>query len=273
MSERERNRARWQPLAVKVPEITVAFWVVKVLTTGMGEAASDYLAATNLVLGAVVGVGGLLLALGLQFRARVYSPPTYWFAVSMVAVFGTIAADVLHKIVGLSYVVTSTFYAAAVAVLFVLWFRSEGTLSIHSITTTRRELFYWATVLASFALGTAVGDLTGLTLHLGFFASGLLFTVLIGLALVAWKLRGNAVAVFWTAYVLTRPLGASFADWIGKPHRIGGGLGFGDGRIALVLIALIAAAVGWLTLSGDDVQPSLPASSEGRNAEVPSPAS
>lgn len=248
------GRTRREPLAVKVPEITVGFWVVKVLTTGMGESASDWLGATNLVLGAVVGGGGLLLALVLQVRARAYAAPTYWFAVSMVAVAGTIAADVLHKIIGLSYAVTSTFYALSVGVLFLLWWRSERTLSIHSITTTRREMFYWSTVLASFALGTAVGDLTGLTLHLGFFTSGLLFGVLILLPLGAWRLGGNAVAAFWTAYVLTRPLGASFADWIGKAPRIGGGLGFGDGRITLVLIGLIVVAVGRLAVSGGDVQ-------------------
>jgi uncharacterized membrane-anchored protein len=242
------------PLAAKVPEITAMFWLIKVLTTGMGEAASDYLGTTSLVLGGVVGVGGFVLALWLQLRARAYHAPTYWFAVVMVAVFGTIVADVLHVATDLSYYVTTAFYVLVVAGLFALWFRSERTLSIHSIITTRRERFYWATVLATFALGTAAGDVTGLTLHLGFFASGLLFLAAIVVPLVAWRLGLNAVAAFWTAYVLTRPLGASFADWVGKEHRIGGGLGYGDGQVALVMLALIVVLVAYVTATGSGVQ-------------------
>lgn len=250
MPSRLLDRVTRPPLAAKVPAITVLFWVVKILTTGMGEAASDYLGKTNLVLGGIVGVGGFALAMYLQLRSRRYHPVTYWFAVSMVAVFGTIVADVLHVATGLSYWVTSAVYAAAVVVLFAQWYRAEGTLSIHSIVTTRRELYYWATVLATFALGTAVGDLTGLTLGWGFFASGLLFAGVICVPLVFWKLGGSPVVAFWAAYVITRPLGASFADWIGKGHTFGGGLGFGDGRITLLLIAAIAAAVAYLTASG-----------------------
>ena len=138
--------------------------MIKVLTTGMGEAASDGLGETSLVLGGVVGVGGFFLALWLQLRSDRYHAPTYWFCVSMVAVFGTIMADILHVATGLSYYVTSLFYAVVVGALFTWWHRSEGTLSIHHIDTRRRERFYWATVLATFALGTAVGDLTGLTM-------------------------------------------------------------------------------------------------------------
>jgi len=246
-----------EPVAAKVPEVTALFWVIKVLTTGMGESASDFLGKTNLVLGGLVGLGGLGLALWLQLRARRYSAATYWFTVAMVAVFGTMAADVLHKILGLSYWVTSAFYAVAVAGCFAVWRRMEGTLDIHSIVTQRRELFYWATVLATFALGTAVGDLTGMTMGLGFFASGVLFTVAILVPLVAWRLGANAVAAFWIAYVLTRPLGASFADWLGKEHSIGGGLGFGDGRVALAAIVLIVLLVTRAALSGRDAQPAL----------------
>jgi uncharacterized membrane-anchored protein len=242
------------PLAAKVPEISAAFWCVKVLTTGMGETASDFLGATNLVLGGVVGVGGFALAMRRQLRAPRYDAWTYWTAVAMVAVFGTIVADVLHVVTDLSYWVTSGFYALVVAVLFAAWFGSEGTLSIHSITTASRELFYWATVLATFALGTAVGDLTGLTLHLGFFASGLLFTAAMAVPLLAWRNGLNPTLAFWSAYVLTRPLGASFADWIGKRHRFGGGLGAGDGLVTLFLLLLIAAMVAFVAASGRDVQ-------------------
>ncbi|NIZ92285.1 COG4705 family protein [Kineococcus rubinsiae] len=246
-------RAR-PPVAAKVPEITVLFWVVKVLTTGMGEAASDFLGTTNLVLGGVVGVGGFALALRWQLRSTRYHAVRYWSAVAMIAVFGTIVADVLHVVTGLSYYVTSAFYGVVVIVLFAWWRRSEGTLDIHSITTARRERFYWATVVATFALGTAVGDLTGLTMHLGFLPSGLLFAAAIAVPLVAWRLGANPVATFWVAYVLTRPLGASFADWLAKEPSVGGGVGFGDGPVTLVALVVILALVAYLAVRRGDVQ-------------------
>lgn len=246
------------PVAAKVPEITALFWLIKILTTGMGEAASDGLGETSLVLGGIVGVGGFFLALWLQLRSDRYHAPTYWSCVSMIAVFGTIMADLLHVATGLSYYVTSVFYALVVAGLFTWWHRSEGTLSIHHIDTRRRERFYWATVLASFALGTAVGDLTGLTMHLGFLASGWLFLGAILVPLLAWRLGAGATLCFWTAYVLTRPLGASFADWIGKDHAIGGGLGFGDLKLVALLVLAIAALVTWAHRSGHDIQQPIP---------------
>ncbi len=234
------------PLRTKVPEITVLFWVVKLLTTGVGEAASDYLAATSITLAGAVGLLGFLGALWWQLRTRAYSPVPYWLAVSMVAVFGTIAADGLHKVIGLPYGVTTTLYAFAVVVVFVTWHRAEHTLSIHSITTRRREMFYWATVLATFALGTAAGDVAALTLHLGYFAAAALFGVAILVPAVAWWRRWlNPIAAFWCAYVLTRPLGASIADWLGKPtDRTGSG--YGDGVVTVVGAVTIAALVGWL---------------------------
>jgi uncharacterized membrane-anchored protein len=237
------------PVAAKVPEITFLFWVIKILTTGMGEAASDFFGKTSHLLGALVGTGGLALAMWLQLRSSRYRAQTYWFAVGMVAVFGTMAADAGHIVLGLSYYVTSVFYALALAVVFLLWHRTEGTLSIHSITTVRRERFYWCTVLATFALGTAVGDLTGLTLHLGFFSSGLLFLGMILVPLVAWRLGLNPVVAFWSAYVLTRPLGASFADWLAKPPSVGGGLGYGEGTVALASLALIVLLVAYVAWS------------------------
>ncbi len=257
-----------EPLAAKVPEITALFWIIKILTTGMGEAASDGLGETSLVLGAIVGVGGLFLALWLQLRVRRYHAPTYWFCVSMIAVFGTIMADVLHVATGLSYYVTSSLYAVLVAALFTYWYRTEGTLSIHHIDTRKRERLYWATVLATFALGTAVGDLAGLTLQLGFLTAGLLFGVAILVPLVAWKVGVNATLCFWTAYVLTRPLGASFADWIAKPSTIGGGLGFGDLPLTGLLILAIAALVTWAHQSGHDVQTPIPVNSQSRPSGV-----
>ena len=241
-------------LAVKVPAITALFWVVKTLTTGMGEALSDYLAGTDLVVAVAFGVLGLAAALTLQLRTRRYVAPIYWFAVAMVAVFGTMAADAVH-LVGLPYAVTTTVYLVVVGALFWLWRRSEGTLSVHSITTRRRELFYWTTVLASFALGTAAGDFTADQLRLGYLPSVGLFAAAIALPAVGWRFfRLNPVVAFWTAYVLTRPLGASIADWLGKPASHGGGLGLGDGPVAGVAVALIAALVTYLTLRRSDVQ-------------------
>ncbi|MGN6251008.1 MAG: COG4705 family protein [Marmoricola sp.] len=241
-------------VAAKVPEVTVAFWIVKVLTTGMGEAASDYLGELSLVLAGVIGVGGVVAALRWQLRADRYRAPVYWTAVAMVAVFGTMAADLLHVVLGISYVVSTPVCAVALAVVLLWWYRSEGTLSIHSITTPRRERFYWATVLATFALGTAAGDLTAGSMHLGYLDSGLLFTAAIAVPFVGWRWLGlGEIPAFWTAYVLTRPLGASFADWFGKDHRLTG-LGYGDGVVAGIELVVIIALVAWLTVSGHGVQ-------------------
>src|SRR5450432_3601671 len=150
-----------EPFAAKVPEIGVLFWVIKLLTTGMGEATSDYLVAGNLVIAAAVGFIGFAIALWIQFRVRRYIAAAYWFAVMMVAVFGTMAADVLHKSFGVPYIGSTIFYAIVLAIVFYLWNKQERTLSIHSIVTVRREMYYWAAVLATFALGTAAGDKCG----------------------------------------------------------------------------------------------------------------
>jgi uncharacterized membrane-anchored protein len=239
-------------VASKVPRITVLFWVVKILTTAMGEAAADFLAFRYgpLIAGAVGSVV-FAAAMVLQFRARRYQAWTYWLAVSMVAVFGTLCADGLHIKLGVPYALSSVFFAVALTVIFVTWYAVEGTLSIHSITTPRRESFYWAAVVATFAMGTAVGDLTAVTLGLGYLASGLMFTVAIAVPAVAWKLGLNPILAFWTAYVLTRPLGASYADWMGVSHAAGG-LGLGRGTTALLLAVVIVALVGYLAVSRKD---------------------
>jgi uncharacterized membrane-anchored protein len=264
-----RRAARWpEPLAAKVPEITALFWVIKILTTGMGEATSDFLAKGNLVVAGVAGFAGFAVALWLQFRVRRYVAVVYWLAVAMVAVFGTMAADGLHVGLGIPYIVTTVFYAAVLAAVFILWHRSEGTLSIHSITTRRRETYYWLTVLATFALGTATGDLTATTLHLGFLASGILFTGLILVPAVAWwRWHLNPIAAFWWAYVLTRPLGASFADWLSKSHQLTG-LNLGDGQVAAVSAAIIALLVAYVAIARNDIQPVAPVAPP-RPARVP----
>lgn len=232
----------------KVPEITALFWIVKVLTTGMGETTSDFL-VTHLNPAIGVGIGFVLfvVAMALQLRATHYVPALYWFAVVMVSVFGTMCADVLHVGLDVPYSVSAPAFAVILAGVFIGWRRSEGTLSIHSITTRRRELFYWAAVLATFALGTATGDLTATTFHLGYLASGLVFVLVIGIPMVAYAsgLFGPVLA-FWFAYVVTRPLGASFADWMGVSHARGG-LDWGTGPVSLALLVVIALLVAVLS--------------------------
>ena len=233
----------------KVPEVTVLFWTIKLLSTALGESTTDYLVfQIDPYVAVAFGFVGLCAALVLQFIATRYVPWIYWLAVVMVAIFGTMAADVLHVVLGISYLASTLFFALALAVVFAVWYLSERTLSIHTINTRRREVFYWATVIASFALGTAAGDMTASTLGLGYFASVILFAILFLAPGVAWRFFAlNAVVAFWIAYVVTRPLGASFADWLGKSTL--GGLGFGDGPVALVLGVLIAICVGYLTLA------------------------
>ena len=244
--------------ASKVPEkITVYFWIIKILTTAMGEAFADFLAFRYgpVVTGVAVTVV-FAAALALQFRTRRYRVWIYWFAVVMVAVCGTMVADGLHIELHVPYAASSTFFAVCLAVIFAAWYAAERTLSIHSITTPRREVFYWATVIATFALGTALGDLTATTLGLGFLASGILFTVVIAIPAVAyWKLRMNAVLAFWFAYVVTRPLGASYADWLGVPAAHGG-VGLGRGLVALILTVFIVGFVGFLAVTRKDIAPS-----------------
>jgi uncharacterized membrane-anchored protein len=228
----------------KVPQVTALFWIIKVLTTGMGETTSDFLVHSIApVIAVAAGAVGLLAALLWQFRVGRYISAVYWLAVVMVSVFGTMAADVLHVGLGVPYTVSTAGFALALAAIFVVWFRVEGSLSIHSITTRRREVFYWATVLTTFALGTAAGDLTATTLHLGFLASGLVFAAVIVLPAVAYRLRLlAAVPAFWFAYIVTRPLGASFADWMGLPgYR--GGIGWGTGPVSLTLGIVIVVLV------------------------------
>jgi uncharacterized membrane-anchored protein len=243
-----------EPVAAKVPEITLAFWVIKLLTTAGGEATSDYLALGSHVTGAAVEVGLLVIGLIWQFRVRRYTAAAYWFLAYAIAIFGTGVSDTMHLTVGIPYAGTTLLWAVVLAGVFAAWYRSERTLSIHSVVTRRREMFYWATVFATFALGTALGDFTAITLNLGYFSSVVLFFVVIMIPAVAWRGLGlNAVVAFWSAYVVTRPLGASVADYVGKSPSISG-LGFGEGRTALVATVAVAIGVAYLAITRTGIQ-------------------
>jgi uncharacterized membrane-anchored protein len=266
MSTEAARRAWWTtPGALRVPEVAAAFWIVKGLSTAMGESTSDYLVHVMAPeLAVVLGFCGFVVALILQFRVQRYIAWTYWFAVVMVGIFGTMAADVVHVGFGVPYTASTIFYATALAVVFIVWQRTEHTLSIHAIDTPRREAFYWATVAATFAMGTALGDFTAYTLKLGYFPSALVFAGTIAVVAFGYRfLHWNAVLSFWLAYVMTRPLGASIADGLAKPHH-DSGLGMGDAVVVLTFGALIVAMVTYLAITKRDVQADAPAPPNGR---------
>ena len=237
---------------MKVPAVKPYFWVVKLLTTAMGEAVADYLVNdVNKYLAVVVGFVLFALAITWQFRTPTYRTWPYWSAVAMVAVFGTMCADVMHIVIGLPYTVSATFYAVCLIVTFVTWYRSERTLDIHSIVTRRREVFYWLAVIFTFAMGTALGDLLATTFHLGYLGSAFVFTGLIFVPFIAWRLGVNPVLTFWVAYILTRPIGASFADYFGKPKDISG-MGLGNSTTSIVALILVVASFIYMSRSGID---------------------
>ncbi|CAN5461924.1 membrane protein [soil metagenome] len=228
---------------LRVPHPTAMFWGLKLLTTGVGEVASDFLVKTfdpvPVVLLAAVGFAAIAV---LQLTARRYVPWRYWAFVLAVAVFGTMIADVAHLVIGIPYAISTPLFALVLAAVFVAWRRTEGTLAVHSVDTQRRELFYWSTVIATFALGTAFGDLTATTLGLGYFGSILLFAALFVVPVVLFRAGLPATAAFWWAYVLTRPLGASIADWLALPPARGG-LDLGYAAITSVGLAFIGIGV------------------------------
>ncbi len=251
-----RPQAWWTTKgALRVPEILVVFWVIKGLSTALGESASDFLVhAMAPELAVVLGFAGFVGALLLQFAMARYVAWTYWLAVVMVGIFGTMAADVLHVGLGVPYTGSTILYAVVLTFVFVAWQRTEQTLSIHTIDTARREAFYWTAVGATFAMGTALGDFTAYTLHLGYFPSAALFAAIILIPAVGYRwLRWNAVFCFWFAYVMTRPLGASIADGLAKPKAVSG-LGLGNGPVLLALGVLILVLVTYLAITRIDVQ-------------------
>jgi uncharacterized membrane-anchored protein len=256
------------PVAAKVPEIIFVFWVVKILTTAGGEVTSDYLKTYGNFGGGGTEVALFVIALVLQFATRRYRAFAYWFLAYAIAIAGTGISDFLHLDGHIPYVGTTILWAVILAGVFWTWQRSEGTLSIHSITTQRREAFYWATVFATFALGTALGDFTATSLGM---ASGIFFFAVILLPALAWWRFGlNGVAAFWMAYVVTRPLGASFADYISKPSRTTG-LGFGNGPTAVLFGVATFLLVLYLAIARPDIQPSVRPATKDRSSVSPTP--
>lgn len=239
----------------KVPQVIVLFWVIKLLTTAMGESTSDFLVHTiDPVVAVILGGIGFVIAISIQFYVKKYIPWVYWLAVTMVAVFGTMAADVVHIVLGVPYLISTIFFSITLAIVFTIWYKSEKTLSIHSIYIPRREVFYWLTVGTTFALGTAAGDMTAITLNLGYLNSGIMFGTLFILPLLAHKfLKLHEVLTFWFSYIMTRPFGASFADLFGRTPDLGG-LGFGTGKTSIVLGVLIVIFVIYLTISKKDIE-------------------
>jgi len=242
------------PVAAKVPEVIFVFWVVKILTTAGGEATSDFLKTYGNIKGGGAEVLLFVAGLILQFGTRRYRAFAYWFLAFAIAIFGTGVSDFLHLDVHIPYAGTTLLWAVILAAILAIWQRSQGTLSIHSITTQKREAYYWATVFSTFALGTALGDFTATSLNLGYLSSGIIFSVVILLPAIAWwRLGLNSIAAFWMSYVVTRPLGASFADYISKPHNISG-INFGDGPTAAVFAAAVIVIVCYLAIVRPDVQ-------------------
>ena len=240
----------------KVPEVTLYFWVIKVLCTTVGETASDYL-SDNVGLGLTktTFITGALLVVTLvfQFRARRYVPWIYWTGIVLISVVGTQITDNLTDNHGVSLVTTTTLFSILLAIAFATWFASERTLSIHTIYTTRREAFYWLAVLFTFALGTAAGDLTAERLALGYPLSAVMFAgIIAAVAIAHFRFRLNAVAAFWIAYILTRPLGASLGDFLSQP-RHDGGLGLGTTLTSVIFLAAILFVVAYLSVTRKDV--------------------
>jgi uncharacterized membrane-anchored protein len=259
------------PVAAKVPEIIFLFWVVKILTTAGGEVTSDYLKMYGNFGGGGTEVALFVIALVLQFATRRYRAFAYWCLAYAIAIAGTGLSDFLHLDVHIPYAGTTLLWALILAALFWIWHRSEGTLSIHSITTQRREGFYWAVVFVTFALGTALGDFTAASIGMGYQASGVLFfAVILVPALAWWRFGLNGTVAFWMTYVVTRPLGASFADYVSKPHSITG-LGFGNGPTALVIAVAVFGLVSYLAIARPDIQRPAGASAESGRAQRWSP--
>lgn len=244
---------RSSPMLNKVPEVTLIFWTIKILSTTVGETGADYLAVhaglgANATAACMASL--LIVALMLQLRARRRVPWIYWLTVVLVSIVGTQITDLLTDKLEISLYVSTVVFACALAATFAIWYAVEHTLSIRTIVTTRRELFYWAAILLTFALGTAAGDLATEALGLGFQLGVIVFGVLIAFIVVFYTLGVNPVLIFWLAYILTRPLGASLGDLLSQ-SRTYGGVGLGTIHTSLAFLTVIIALVAWVTFEGE----------------------
>ncbi len=244
-----------QQILNKVPEITIYFWIIKVLCTTVGETAADLLnSSLHLGLTGISLVMGSLLIITLffQIKSKKYIPGLYWLSVVLISIVGTLITDNLTDNFGVALKTTTIIFAVILAATFAIWYASEKTLSIHKINTRRREIFYWLAILFTFALGTAAGDLAAESLKLGYLNSALIFGTLIGVVAIAHlKFRLNAILAFWIAYILTRPLGASIGDYLSQPHE-NGGLGLGTIVTSTLFLTAILITVIYLTVTKKD---------------------
>ena len=238
----------------RVPKVTADFWLIKLMAVTMGETAADYL-GVNLGLGltntSILMTAFLALALVLQFRQKRYVPWSYWLAVVLISIVGTLVTDNLVDNFGVKLITTTLVFSVALAATFALWYRAERTLSIHAIHSTRREMWYWLAILFTFALGTAAGDLVAEQFGLGYFSTGILFGMIIGSLSIGYFFLGlDSILGFWLAYILTRPLGASFGDLLSQSHKYGG-LGLGTIITSAVFLGAIIVIVGYMTMTHD----------------------
>ncbi len=265
--QKDTSTSKWVQMLNKVPEVTIFFWIIKVLCTTVGETAADFLNTTlNFGLnGTSVVMGALLIViLFFQFRVKKYTPWLYWLSVVLISVVGTLITDNLSDNLGVPLETTTVVFAILLAITFAVWYWFEKTLSIHSIVTTKREAFYWLTILFTFALGTAAGDLSAEKFNLGYLTSVFIFGGLIAVVTIAHyalkaylgmehkHLTRNAVLAFWLAYILTRPLGASIGDFLSQAQS-DGGLGLGTTVTSFIFLGAILALVIYLTFSRKDV--------------------
>lgn len=250
------NTKQTKNLLSKVPEVTIFFWIIKVLCTTVGETFSDYLSVnvglgltlTTIIIG-IVFIGVLYL----QFRANKYVPGIYWLTVVLISVFGTLVTDNLTDAIGVPLEISTIVFSLLLGLTFLFWYLSEKTLSIHSIYTRKREVFYWLTILFTFALGTAVGDLYSEQLGIGYLCTGIVVAIIIACSFLAWKfIKLDAVLAFWVAYIFTRPLGASLGDYLSQPKEYGG-LGFGTTVTSVIFLIPILAIIIFLAITKCDI--------------------
>ncbi len=256
MKDKDHSKSRTELMLNKVPEITIFFWIIKILCTTVGETGADSLnTGLNLGLDGVTIIMGTLLAVTLifQFKTKKYVPGIYWLAVVLISIVGTLITDNLTDKLGVSLTITTIVFSISLSIVFAVWYKKEKTLSIHTIVTTRRETFYWLAILFTFALGTAAGDLLAEKIDLGYLLSlGIFAAMITAVAISHFVFKVNTILTFWMAYILTRPLGASIGDYLSQDVN-NGGLGFGPMITSVIFFVIILATVIYLAVTKKDV--------------------